>query len=147
MKPSAMLEPPFDRTTRVPVPEVETGKTSGRDKETNDMTDLPDDEAPLDPATERLRRKMVRLLAVAIGTMLIGVMAVLGAVVYKVNQTRAPLATEEAIALALPAGSTIEDIALDGGEALLRLSGGPDALVRVDLATGTITGRYRIPTP
>ena len=130
------------------------------------MTDLPDDEAPLDPATERLRRKMVRLLAVAIGTMLIGVMAVLGAVVYKINQARPVAAAGAPIALALPAGShieeisldggqallrlggsTIEDIALDGGEALLRLSGGPDALVRVDLATGTITGRYRIPTP
>jgi hypothetical protein len=111
------------------------------------MTDLPDDEAPLDPATERLRRKMVRLLAVAIGTMLVGVMAVLGAVVYKVNQTRAPVASTEQIALALPAGAEIQSMALDGGEALLRLSGGADDLVRVDLATGTIIARYRITAP
>ena len=110
------------------------------------MTDLPDDEAPLDPATERLRRKMVRLLAVAVATMLIGVMAVLGAVVYKINQTRAVPSTAE-IALQLPAGSRIESMALDGGEALLRLSGGADDLVRVDLATGIITARYRISAP
>lgn len=110
------------------------------------MTDQPDDEAPLDPATERLRRKMVRLLAVAIGTMLIGVMAVLGAVVYKVNQAR-PVASAAQIALALPAGSRIEAMALDGDAALLRLSGGDDDLVRIDLASGTITGRYRITKP
>ncbi|MBN9045711.1 MAG: hypothetical protein J0H18_08590 [Rhizobiales bacterium] len=52
------------------------------------------DEQPasrLDPAMERVRRKMMRLLAVAIGVMLIGLMAVLVAVVYKIN--RAPQTT------------------------------------------------------
>ena len=111
------------------------------------MTDLPDDEAPLDPATERLRRKMVRLLAVAIGTMLVGVMAVLGAVVYKVNKVGPPVAATGQIALALPAGTRIESMALDGGEALLRLSGGSDDLVRIDLATGTIISRYHVTAP
>lgn len=50
----------------------------------------PDEQAepPLDPAMERVRRKMIRLLAVSIGVMLIGLMAVLVAVVYKIN--RAP---------------------------------------------------------
>jgi hypothetical protein len=42
------------------------------------------DEKPLDPAMERVRRKMVRLLAVSIGIMMTGLMAVLIAVVYKV---------------------------------------------------------------
>ncbi|MCX2697249.1 MULTISPECIES: hypothetical protein [Ochrobactrum] len=45
-------------------------------------------EPPLDPAMEKVRRKMIRLLAVSIGVMLIGLMAVLVAVVYKIN--RAP---------------------------------------------------------
>ena len=49
-------------------------------------------EPPLDPAMEKVRRKMIRLLAVSIGVMLIGLMAVLVAVVYKIN--RAPDATE-----------------------------------------------------
>ena len=50
----------------------------------------PDEQAEpqLDPAMERVRRKMIRLLAVSIGVMLIGLMAVLIAVVYKIN--RAP---------------------------------------------------------
>lgn len=51
-------------------------------------TNLDDEveEAPLDPAMERVRRKMIRLLAVSIGIMVIGLMAVLTAVVYKVMQ-------------------------------------------------------------
>lgn len=46
----------------------------------------PNQEPPLDPAMERVRRKMIRLLAVSIGVMLIGLMAVLAAVVYKINK-------------------------------------------------------------
>ncbi|MFC7066116.1 hypothetical protein [Brucella rhizosphaerae] len=49
-------------------------------------------EPPLDPAMEKVRRKMIRLLAVSIGVMLIGLMAVLVAVVYKIN--RAPDVSE-----------------------------------------------------
>ena len=53
-------------------------------------------EPPLDPAMEKVRRKMVRLLAVSIGVMLIGLMAVLVAVVYKIN--RAPDTSETEVA-------------------------------------------------
>jgi len=50
----------------------------------------PDEQAEpqLDPAMERVRRKMIRLLAVSIGVMLIGLMAVLVAVFF--NILRAP---------------------------------------------------------
>lgn len=44
-------------------------------------------EPPLDPAMERVRRKMIRLLVISIGIMVIGLIAVLSAVVYKINQT------------------------------------------------------------
>lgn len=57
------------------------------------------DEQPepvLDPAMERVRRKMIRLLAVSIGVMLIGLMAVLIAVVYKINRKPEPAIAEEA---------------------------------------------------
>lgn len=43
-------------------------------------------EPPLDPAMERVRRKMIRLLIISIGIMVIGLIAVLSAVVYKINQ-------------------------------------------------------------
>jgi hypothetical protein len=44
------------------------------------------EEKPLDPEMEKVRRKMVRLLAVSIGIMFIGLMTVLGAIVYKFTQ-------------------------------------------------------------
>ena len=53
-------------------------------------------EPVLDPAMERVRRKMIRLLAVSIGVMLIGLMAVLAAVVYKINRAPETPATQEA---------------------------------------------------
>ncbi|WP_139973738.1 MULTISPECIES: hypothetical protein [Brucella/Ochrobactrum group] len=53
-------------------------------------------EPPLDPAMERVRRKMIRLLAVSIGVMLIGLMAVLVAVVYKINRAPETPPVEEA---------------------------------------------------
>lgn len=43
-------------------------------------------EPQLDPAMERVRRKMVRLLIISIAIMVIGLMAVLAAVVYKINK-------------------------------------------------------------
>lgn len=52
-------------------------------------------EPPLDPAMERVRRKMIRLLAVSIGVMLIGLMAVLIAVVYKINRAPETPSAEE----------------------------------------------------
>jgi len=44
-----------------------------------------DEEQPLDPAMERVRRKMVRLMVISIGIMMVGLMAVLGAIVYKIG--------------------------------------------------------------
>lgn len=43
-------------------------------------------EPQLDPAMERVRRKMVRLLIISIAIMVLGLMAVLSAVVYKINK-------------------------------------------------------------
>jgi hypothetical protein len=46
------------------------------------------DEKPLDPVLEKVRRKMIRLQLVSAGVMVIALMAVLIAIVYKAN--RAP---------------------------------------------------------
>lgn len=107
------------------------------------MADHNDDETPLDAATERLRRKMVRLLAISVATMMLGVMAVLGAVVYKLNQDAAvPDPSAPPVEIALPQGASIADIALDGDEALLRLGGTEEGtLLRIDLRTGAVIGR------
>ncbi|KGF66818.1 hypothetical protein LL06_25975 [Hoeflea sp. BAL378] len=115
------------------------------------------DEKPLDPEMEKVRRKMVRLLAVSIGVMFIGLMAVLGAIVYKFTQSGdtppagglvagtqldvpsdAPL---EAVA-ALPEGFEIESVSLDGARIGFfgRAADGSRRLMIFDLGVGRIIG-------
>ncbi len=43
------------------------------------------EDAPLDPAVERVRAKLARLLLVSIGIMMVSVFAVLAAIVFKIN--------------------------------------------------------------
>lgn len=107
-----------------------------------------EEEKPLDPAAERLRRKMVRLLAVSIGTLFIGVMAVLGAVVYKLSGRNAAPAVLEAQApgvavegrIDLPEGARIVSADLDGERVMLhvRLADGRERLLVHSLAGGGI---------
>lgn len=99
----------------------------------NNVTD-DNAEKPLDPAMERVRRKMIRLLAVSIGVMFIGLMAVLGAIVYKFSskpqaapaqQTAAsvPQSLEEVTgSVALPQGAQINSSSLDGNRVLFDIS-------------------------
>jgi hypothetical protein len=96
------------------------------------------DEKPLDPEMEKVRRKMVRLLAVSIGIMFIGLMTVLGAIVYKFTQADEPAAGAGQVAgsagsvpsdapvegvAALPAGFVVESVSLDGNR--IGFSAGP----------------------
>ncbi|MCQ0990046.1 fimbrial protein [Jiella marina] len=100
-----------------------------------------DDEKPLDPVAERVRRKMVRLLAVSIGIMIVGVMAVLGVVVYKTLPGGLGSA-EEASTVSLPAGEEVVDVSLDGDRALLRTTGERGVrLYLISLADGRILKR------
>ncbi|MEF2072803.1 hypothetical protein [Consotaella aegiceratis] len=115
------------------------------------MTMNEDDETEklLDPAAERLRRRMVRLLAVSTGIMVIGLMTVVGAIVYKVSEPSsegagAGRATPSGtMAIELPAGSQPRDMALDGNRALIRVEHeGGEGLILVDLTTGGVLARY-----
>ncbi|MCG6858367.1 MAG: hypothetical protein LJE67_09900 [Salaquimonas sp.] len=101
------------------------------------MTAINDDEEkPLAPEVERLRRKMVRLLVISIGIMMVGLMAVLGAIVYKIsarseaareksaigaNSPGVPVEPGFAGRIDLPEGSTIVSTSLDGGNILLHV--------------------------
>ena len=112
------------------------------------MTTKNDDEIekPLDPATEKVRRKMVRLLAVSIGVMMIGLMAVLAAVVYKsVGSGGSGPVAGSLLTIALPAGAEVLDTTLDGDRALLRADT-PDGmrLFLISLANGAVIASYRI---
>lgn len=110
-------------------------------------------EKPLDPAMENVRRKMVRTLGVSIGIMCIGLMAVAGAIVYKMT-SRAPEAgtTPAASAVSvpsegpvearasLPAGFSVERVALDGSRILFygKGVGGAAHAYVFDISSGRI---------
>jgi hypothetical protein len=109
-----------------------------------------DDEAPLSPAAERLRRKLIRLLVVSGGIMALGFIAVFAAIVYKLGEggrgaaeqlsAESPLQAD----VIIPAGYRIVAIALDGERALLTLEApnGSSELLLIDLESGAVVGRY-----
>jgi hypothetical protein len=94
------------------------------------------DDQPLDPAMEKVRRKMIRLQIVSGSVMFISLMAVFGAVVYKAvgpSKTTATTATTTvpsdapvAATASLPQGFTIENVSFAGGDMLFygRLANG-----------------------
>ena len=109
-------------------------------------------EAPLDPAAERLRRKLVRLLLGSGLIMMLGLIAVFAAIVYKtgllgsdpVRRTPTAQATAEAT-IRVPPGARLVSADLDAAQALLTLdSAEGTTLLLVDLASGTVVGRYRL---
>lgn len=116
-----------------------------------------EDEKPLDPEMEKVRRKMVRLLGVSLGIMSIGIMAVLAGVIYKINDNREDedttadaaivalnsghiLALQDEMDVVLPLGFQIRDIDLDGQYAAIfgTDSDGQDMLLIVDLPQAAI---------
>lgn len=116
-----------------------------------------EEEKPLDPATERVRRKMVRLLLVSIGIMMIGLMAVLGAVVYKIGNTPSDGSAEAVNSgvpvepgtegtVDLPQGAEVISAALDGDNVMLqlRLADGGRQLVIHSLSRNRIIARLAL---
>jgi hypothetical protein len=108
-------------------------------------------EPPLDPAAERLRRKMTRLLLASGGLMVLGFIAVFAALVYKLgflgeagghSRTQAPAEAQ----VAVPAGARLVAADLDGERALLRmdLANGGVLLILLDLGSGATVGRYEL---
>ncbi len=86
--------------------------------------DTPDDK-PLDPAVERVRRKLMRFVFINVGLLMVALMAVVLALVYKsrttqpapaapVAATTAPSGEPVAADIPVPAGATVISQALDG---------------------------------
>ncbi|MBA8878266.1 fimbrial protein [Phyllobacterium myrsinacearum] len=125
----------------------------------NINADTETEEQPLDPAMERVRRKMIRLLAVSIGIMVIGLMAVLAAIVYKINQPVSGAVKQTAThteAPGQPIGDALvgEAITLDPGTRVLshnlsgsmlsletRLANGTRQILVYDVATKRVVAR------
>jgi hypothetical protein len=112
----------------------------------------PDDqeEKPLDPALENVRRKMVRLQIVSVAIMVVSLMAVFGAVVYKtmrpvpkptgVGASAVPSDAPVAATAALPQGFTVQSTALSGSQVLFygTLAGGRRQAIVFDYAVGRV---------
>jgi len=110
-----------------------------------------EEEKPLDPAMENIRRKMVRLLVVSSSVIILGLMAVVFSIVYKIDrnkpdQSRLPATTTAAAdvvpaarqSIALPAGFVLENASLSGNRLLMSgadANGGKRLLV-YDIGTG-----------
>jgi hypothetical protein len=99
------------------------------------------DEKPLDPAVEKVRKKLVRFVAINLGLLFVALMAVVAAIVYKSGQST-PESANPASAVPSPAegGMLAGDIVLPAGARLLSqsLSGNRIAL-DAELADGSRT--------
>lgn len=124
------------------------------------MTNLePDDqeEKPLDPALESVRRKMVRLQIVSAAVMVVSLMAVFGAVVYKTMRAPAkpagaaasniPSDAPVSVTATLPQGFTVQSTALSGNQVLFygTLSSGQRQAVVFDYGIGRIVATIALP--
>ena len=113
-------------------------------------------EKPLDPAMEKVRRKMVRLLVIALGIMMIGLMAVLYAIVHKMSaRPEAPAAASVAIpagtdeissTITLPKGAQINGESLSGTRILfdLTLPDGKRELAIYETLEGRFVAHYAL---
>ncbi len=111
-----------------------------------------------------MRRKLVRLLVVSFGIMVLGLGAVIAAIVYKINERnegsekaatgaaaeagRLSAETTIAGAIDLPAGARIVSSSLDGDRALITIAlpDGAIQLLVIDLPSGNIIVRYDLRT-
>jgi hypothetical protein len=116
-----------------------------------------DEDKPLDPAMEKVRRKMIRLLVVSIGIMMAGVMALLFAIVYKMNnRVPAPVAANTLVVpqgtdeitgtIALPEGAQINAHSFSGAQILFDIvnADGKREMVIFDRSQGRIIARYQL---
>jgi hypothetical protein len=115
-----------------------------------------DDEKPLDPAVEKIRRKMVRLLVISSSVIVLGLMAVLFSIVYKANKnsaasqpivtTGAPIAAAQQVTL--PAGFVLETTTVDGNRIwFMGTANGKHLMVVYDISTGTTLTQVTVVVP
>ena len=116
-------------------------------------TDDDSDEKPLDPAVEKVRKKLVRFIVINLGLLFVALMAVVGAVVYQSRTAEAPtdavMATPDALIEAdipLPAGARIMSQSLSGDRITLdvELANGSRVIFLYDIAERRVIGRFAV---
>lgn len=116
-----------------------------------------EDEKPLDPSIEKVRRKMVRFMGINLSILFLALMVVIAALVYK-SRTSAPQVAAPAGDIQAPAGQPAEgDILLPVGARVVsqsisgdrisldaELAGGERMLFVYDIAEHRMIGRFAI---
>jgi len=112
-----------------------------------------EEDKPLDPATERVRKKLVRFSAVFMGLNILALMAVLVAIVYRIGgygdteeasqAASAPVEPGFEQLLDVPDGSRVRSASRNGNDVtlVLDLPGGKTAVWFYDLASGQVSGK------
>ncbi|MEM8852262.1 MAG: fimbrial protein [Pseudomonadota bacterium] len=99
-------------------------------------------EEPLDPAMERVRRKLIWLLAISGGVMAVGFLTVIVAVMYRVSQ----VSVEETVAevtLDVPASAVLSATVADGH--LILTIGGDNPRIEVrNQSDGALLQTFRL---
>jgi hypothetical protein len=116
-----------------------------------------DDEKPLDPAVERVQMKLRRLLMGSSLIMVLGFIAVFGALYYRITQTSESddpvgsanntVVPDIAASLALPSDlGVLIDVSLSRGQLVASFENGPDiyTVLIINRADGTIAERYEM---
>ena len=118
--------------------------------------DYTEEDAPLDPVMERVRRKMIRLMVISIGIMMIGLLAVLFAIVYKISSpsdsgndasnSSSTLPSETIVELA--PGSKIESSTVSANHLVIQVSNsdGTSEYLIIDLESGKLLRQVNIKT-
>ncbi|TPI57317.1 fimbrial protein [Mesorhizobium sp. B3-1-3] len=116
-----------------------------------------DEEKPLDPAAENVRRKLVRFMIVNLGLLFLALMVVIGALVYKARNAPvagpAPAADVQAPAgaplsgdIVLPVGAKVISQSLSGNRLSIdaELADGSRSIFVYDIAERRIVGQFSI---
>lgn len=116
-----------------------------------------DDEPPLDPGLEKVRRKLVRFIAINLGLLFLALMVVIVALVYKSRSTKAPAPSltseipvhgDEQLTgdIVLPVGAKVVSQSLSGNRLSIdaELADGTRAIFIYDVAERRMIGRFSI---
>jgi hypothetical protein len=104
------------------------------------------EEKPLDPAVERVRKKLVRFVAINLGLLFAALMAVVAAIVYKSGHAPPADGPATIAEIALPAGAKMIGHGFSEGQFSIdaELADGSRVIIVYDVAGKKIVGRYTV---
>ncbi|MDX8442695.1 fimbrial protein [Mesorhizobium australafricanum] len=116
-----------------------------------------DEEKPLDPAAENVRRKLVRFMIVNLGLLFLALMVVIGALVYKARnapvagsapagEVQVPAGVPLSGDIVLPVGAKVVSQSLSGNRLSIdaELADGSRSIFVYDIAERRVIGQFAI---